>query len=125
MNSNTPKRFETDALRAAVKRLHSMGIVGVHTPEEASDFPALQGVWQAVSLEGNGCRYTYADNRNCPVQCRSQVDQSFAREGTFEHFPIGSERVAAAQCRRARHCKDAGPAGLRAVQSPKRDCARF
>ncbi len=46
--SDLPEK--TDALRAAVKRLHSMGIVGVHTPEEASDFPALQGVWQAGEL---------------------------------------------------------------------------
>jgi len=34
-----------DAIQAATEHLHRLGIVAVHTPEEAHDFAALQSVW--------------------------------------------------------------------------------
>ena len=38
------------AIEAATKRLHSMGIVGVHTPEKVPDLQALQEVWRKGEL---------------------------------------------------------------------------
>lgn len=42
-----PAPFEerTEAIHAATERLHRMGIVGVHVPEEQHELAALQSVW--------------------------------------------------------------------------------
>ena len=40
-----PLEERMEAIHAALERLHSMGIVGVHVPEEQHELAALQSVW--------------------------------------------------------------------------------
>jgi predicted amidohydrolase YtcJ len=81
-----------EAITRAAQRLHSLGIVGVHTPEQAHDLTALQEVWLSGELDlrvNVMIAHDYLENA-LQMGLRGGLGDEFLRLGAIKVFADGS-----------------------------------